>query len=99
MKEKIISKANEMFIKLGFKSITMDDIAGEMSISKTIYKYFFTIKEILIEESTALMHTEIHEIINNIVSKEHNAIREKILRFEKCSKKCFNHQILLLSIN
>ena len=76
MKEKIISKASEMFIKLGFKSITMDDIAGEMSISKkTIYKYFCN-KEILIEESTALMHTEIHEIINNIVSKEHNAIRE-----------------------
>jgi AcrR family transcriptional regulator len=76
MKEKIISKASEMFIKLGFKSITMDDIAGEMSISKkTIYKYFCN-KEILIEDSTALMHTEIHEIINNIVSKEHNAIRE-----------------------
>tara|TARA_R110000851_G_scaffold190503_2_gene341117 strand:+ start:45 stop:641 length:597 start_codon:yes stop_codon:yes gene_type:complete len=76
MKEKIISKASEMFIKLGFKSITMDDIAGEMSISKkTIYKYFCN-KEILIEESTALMHTEIHEIINKIVSKGHNAIRE-----------------------
>jgi ssDNA-specific exonuclease RecJ len=39
--EKIISKASEMFLKLGFKSITMDDIAGEMCISKkTIYKYF-----------------------------------------------------------
>jgi AcrR family transcriptional regulator len=30
----IISKASEMFLKLGFKSITMDDIAGEMCISK-----------------------------------------------------------------
>ncbi|MFB0909404.1 MAG: TetR/AcrR family transcriptional regulator, partial [Flavobacterium sp.] len=27
MKDKIISKASEMFLKLGFKSITMDDIA------------------------------------------------------------------------
>jgi AcrR family transcriptional regulator len=34
MKEKIITKASEMFLKLGFKSITMDDIAGEMCISK-----------------------------------------------------------------
>jgi hypothetical protein len=76
MKEKIISKASEMFLKLGFKSITMDDIAGEMCISKkTIYKYFCN-KEILIEESTALMHTEIHEIIDNIVNKKHNAIQE-----------------------
>ncbi|WP_016989976.1 TetR/AcrR family transcriptional regulator [Flavobacterium sp. ACAM 123] len=76
MKEKIISKASEMFLKLGFKSITMDDIAGEMCISKkTIYKYFCN-KEILIEESTALMHIEIHEIIDNIVNKKHNAIQE-----------------------
>ena len=41
MKEKIMAKASELFLKLGFKSITMDDIAGEMCISKkTIYKYF-----------------------------------------------------------
>jgi AcrR family transcriptional regulator len=40
-----------MFISLGFKSITMDDIAGEMCISKkTIYKYFAN-KEILVEKA------------------------------------------------
>ena len=56
MKDKIISKASDLFMKLGFKSVTMDDIAGEMCISKkTIYKYFCN-KEILIEESTALVH-------------------------------------------
>jgi AcrR family transcriptional regulator len=50
MKEKIISKAKDMFISLN--KITMDDIAGEMCISKkTIYKYFAN-KEILVEEST-----------------------------------------------
>lgn len=76
MKERIISTASEMFLKLGFKSITMDDIAGEMSISKkTIYKYFCN-KEILIEESTASIHKQIHEIIDNIVTKKHNAIQE-----------------------
>lgn len=76
MKEKIISKASDMFLKLGFKSITMDDIAGEMCISKkTIYKYFCN-KEILIEESTATIHKEVHQIIDNIVSKNHNAIEE-----------------------
>lgn len=65
-----------MFLKLGFKSITMDDIASEMCISKkTIYKYFCN-KEILIEESTTLIHKEVHEIIDNIVSKNHNAIEE-----------------------
>jgi AcrR family transcriptional regulator len=76
MKEKIITKATDMFLKLGFKSVTMDDIAGEMCISKkTIYKYFCN-KELLIEETTATVHQEVHGIINSIVSKNHNAIEE-----------------------
>ena len=76
MKDKIISKASDMFLKLGFKSITMDDIAGEMCISKkTIYKYFCN-KEILIEESTEAIHKEIHEIIDTIIKQNHNAIEE-----------------------
>ncbi len=76
MKDKIISKASELFLKLGFKSVTMDDIAGEMCISKkTIYKYFCN-KEVLIEESTALVHEQVHHIINTIVSQNHNAIKE-----------------------
>ena len=33
-----IEKATEMYLTLGFKSVTMDDIANEMGISKkTIY--------------------------------------------------------------
>ena len=76
MKDKIISKAKEMFLKLGFKSITVDDIACEMCISKkTIYKYFSN-KELLIEESTQLVHKEVHETINSIVAKNYNAIEE-----------------------
>lgn len=76
MKEKIIARATDLFMKLGFKSVTMDDIAGEMCISKkTIYKYFCN-KEILIEESTAMVHTAIHYSIDTIVAKNHNAIEE-----------------------
>jgi len=76
MKEKIIAKAKEMFLRLGFKSITMDDIACEMCISKkTIYKYFSN-KDILIEESIKLAHIEINETIDKIVSQDLNAIEE-----------------------
>ena len=76
MKDKIINKAKDMCLKLGFKSITMDDIACEMCISKkTIYKYFSN-KELLIEESTQLVHKEVHETINSIVAKNYNAIEE-----------------------
>jgi AcrR family transcriptional regulator len=76
MKEKIIAKASELFLKLGFKSVTMDDIAGEMCISKkTIYKYFCN-KEVLIEESTSLVHGQVHEIMDTIIAKNYNAIHE-----------------------
>ncbi|MBG6060725.1 AcrR family transcriptional regulator [Flavobacterium sp. CG_9.1] len=76
MKEKIINKAKDMFLRLGFKSITMDDIAGEMCISKkTIYKYFAN-KELLIHESTQVLHKEVHEIITEIISRGYNAIEE-----------------------
>ncbi|HEU0137952.1 MAG TPA: TetR/AcrR family transcriptional regulator, partial [Flavobacterium sp.] len=76
MKEKIIAKATEMFLKLGFKSITMDDIASEMCISKkTIYKYFIN-KEILIAESTEVMHRTVHEIIESVIAKNYNPIKE-----------------------
>ncbi len=76
MKDKIVNKAKEMFLKLGFKSITMDDIACDMCISKkTIYKYFSN-KELLIEESTQLVHKEVRETIDTIVAKNFNAIEE-----------------------
>jgi AcrR family transcriptional regulator len=76
MKDKIISKASDLFLKLGFKSVTMDDLASEMCISKkTIYKYFCN-KEALIEESTALVHDAIHKSIETIIEQNHNAIQE-----------------------
>jgi hypothetical protein len=76
MKEKIIAKATQLFLKLGFKSVTMDDIANEMCISKkTIYKYFCN-KEILIADTTDIMSDTIYKTINEIVSKNHNAIEE-----------------------
>lgn len=89
MKEKIMTKASELFLKLGFKSITMDDIAGEMCISKkTIYKYFCN-KEVLIQESTEVMHKEVHQSINAIVQQNYNAIQENF-EIRKMFKEMFN---------
>lgn len=76
MKEKIIAKASPLFLKLGFKSVTMDDIANEMGISKkTIYKYFNN-KELLIEETTENLLDKIYFTISEIVAKNFNAIEE-----------------------
>lgn len=76
MKEKIIAKATDLFLRLGFKSITMDDIAGEMCISKkTIYKYFCN-KEVLIDETVNNVHKQIHQTIQMIASQGLNAVEE-----------------------
>lgn len=76
MKDKIIKKATDMFLKLGFKSVTMDDIACEMCISKkTIYKYFSN-KEKLIEEGTTIVHQNINSLMASVVAKNYNAIEE-----------------------
>ena len=76
MRDKIINKAKEMFLILGFKSITMDDIACEICISKkTIYKYFSN-KDILIEESIQAVHKEIRATLNKIAEENFNAIEE-----------------------
>ena len=89
MKCKIVAKATDMFLKLGFKSVTMDDIAGEMSISKkTIYKYFEN-KELLIAEGTMMVHQKIHETIEAIVAQNFNAIEENF-EIRKMFKEMFN---------
>lgn len=83
MRDKIIKKATDMFLTLGFKSVTMDDIAGEMCISKkTIYKYFSN-KETLIEEGTEVVHQNIHRMMEEVMHSGHNAIEENFEMREK----------------
>jgi len=89
MKEKIIKKATDMFLKLGFKSVTMDDIACEMCISKkTIYKYFSN-KERLIEEGTEIVHQNIHRLMEEVIAQNHNAIAENF-QMREMFKEMFN---------
>jgi len=76
MKEKIIARATEMFLKYGFKSVTMDDIANDMGISKkTIYKYFIN-KEVLIVAATQTVHQHVIETIRHIGSSGYNPVEE-----------------------
>ncbi|MFK5958345.1 MAG: TetR/AcrR family transcriptional regulator [Lutibacter sp.] len=76
MKSIILQKASEIFLKLGFKSITMDDIAHELAISKkTIYKYFKN-KEELVDETTTHIHETMHKSVLCICEKGFNAIEE-----------------------
>ena len=76
MKITILKKAGDTFLKLGFKSVTMDDIANELGISKkTIYKYFKN-KAHLVDETTTYMHETMHKEALKIYDLGYNAIQE-----------------------
>ena len=83
MKDKILEKSAEMFLNLGFKSVTMDDIANELGVSKkTIYNHFSN-KTDLVNEVTNSVFEIVVTGINLICSKEENPIDElyEIKRF------------------
>lgn len=60
VKSKILNGAEALFLKYGFKSITMDDIARELGISKkTLYQFF--------EDKTSLVD---QTVVRHIVAEE-----------------------------
>lgn len=76
MKDSILHKATDLFLTLGFKSVTMDDIATKMGISKkTIYANYET-KTKLIEASTLYLFQTISQGINSICAQKYNPIEE-----------------------
>ncbi|MCK0155708.1 TetR/AcrR family transcriptional regulator [Cellulophaga sp. F20128] len=76
MKEKILEKATNLFLTLGFKSITMDDLAHELGISKkTIYTHFEN-KTKLVEECTQFLFQSIACGIDSIRESQKNPIEE-----------------------
>jgi AcrR family transcriptional regulator len=76
MQQRIIEKAESMFFRFGIRSVTMDEIAKELGISKkTIYQYF-TDKDDLVEKVTE--HSLSNQICktNEIYDKSKNPIEE-----------------------
>ena len=70
MKQKILEKSKELFLNLGFKSVTMDDIANALGVSKkTIYKYF-TNKTSLVDAVTGFMFESICSSIDEICARK-----------------------------
>lgn len=76
LKDHIIQTAADLFLNLGFKSVTMDDIANKLGISKkTIYSHFST-KTKLVEASTFYIISTISCGIESINKQKMNPIVE-----------------------
>lgn len=76
VKEDILKNAADLFLNLGFKSVTMDDIAQQMAISKkTIYAHFST-KSKLVKATVDYLIKEIDLGIAVLSSRKLNPIVE-----------------------
>ena len=41
MEKEIVAQATSLFLQYGFKSVTMDDIAEKMGVSKKLFMFIF----------------------------------------------------------
>ncbi len=76
MKEQILIKSADLFLNYGFKSVTMDDIANAMGISKKTIYHHFDNKTKLVEASTLYMFDLISHGIDCICELKKNPIEE-----------------------
>jgi AcrR family transcriptional regulator len=87
--ERIIQGSEDLFLRAGIKSITMDDIAKHIGMSKkTIYQFFKDKNELV----TALVKKKLKDDenqINDIISKSENVI-EEMINMMKCSEEVFS---------
>jgi len=64
VKEKILTEAEALFLRYGFKSITMDDVARELGVSKKTLYQFFADKNDLV-----------HQCVDHYLENMNNACR------------------------
>lgn len=76
MRENILEKAKELFLKHGVKTIGMDDIANALHISKkTIYQHFSS-KDELVKITLEHFSELAFEKVNNLIGKCETPIHE-----------------------
>ena len=82
-RERILSAAFELFFRYGIKSVTMDDIAKHLSISKkTIYQFFRDKDEVVHTLMQQALEKDRHDF-NAIVKKTANVVEEVFMMMKK----------------
>ena len=76
LEKSIVITSTELFLTLGFKSVTMDDIAEEMKISKKTIYTFFENKEALVQSVVFSMYSYITTNLTQIREEAKNPISE-----------------------
>nr|WP_302831523.1 TetR/AcrR family transcriptional regulator [uncultured Bacteroides sp.] len=96
LRERIIETAVEAFTTHGIKSITMDDIANSLGISKRTLYEVFSDKESLLEECILKGQKEADEFIREVLATAENVLEvllkcylRSIEKFHATNKKFF----------
>ena len=83
LKERIIATATEAFTTKGIKSITMDDIAAALGISKrTLYEVFVD-KESLLKDCILTVQAERDRYLQEVYEQSHNVLEVILAEFQK----------------
>ena len=86
IKDKILKGAEDLFMKYGVRSISMDDIARHLSVSKkTLYQHFADKEDIVTMTCQAHLSRNIKEF-NKVRDDSQNAI-EELANLSVCLKK------------
>jgi len=87
MKQNIINEAVLLFIQYGFKSVTIDDIAIKMGVSKKTIYLHFPKKETLVETCVFLHFDNVIDKILNISKQS----KDPIIGLYQIKKEALNH--------
>lgn len=94
VRDKIIEKAAELYMQFGIRTVTMDDIARDLSISKkTIYQYFKDKRELVNTICQTHLETENARFDSSNCESE-NSVHELIL-----VSKCLRESMMEMKIN
>lgn len=85
-KERILLKAHELFNRYGIRSVSMDDIAAQLGMSKkTLYQYYVDKEELVRAVISSEIDTNKAECCLD-KAKGENAIHEVFLSFDRVSR-------------
>jgi AcrR family transcriptional regulator len=95
-KERILEKATDLFMRYGIRSITMDEIAAQLGISKKTIYQFFTDKDAMVE---AVVNEEMkrnEEGCRGFSDTAENAVQEIFLAVDDVQEmlKAMNPQLI-----
>ena len=94
VRETIVEKAAELYMQFGIRSVTMDDIARDLSISKkTIYQYFKDKRELVNTICRVHLDMEEERFVGVAVESE-NSVHELIL-----VSKCLRESMQEMKVN